>query len=98
MSVFLFWFYWVFQLPKISVVPPSHRQVETPAKHIDTRQAGHAKGVFGVLESLTSGHWFQFLKLLVALLALVNGLFELLALVYTSVRTKEQGPKARRGV
>ncbi|CAP86700.1 hypothetical protein EN45_049570 [Penicillium chrysogenum] len=34
---------------------PSHRQVETPAKHIDTRQAGHAKGVFGVLESLTSG-------------------------------------------
>ena len=34
-------------------------------------------------------HWFQFLKLLVALLALVNGLFELLALVYTSVRTKE---------
>ncbi|KAJ6177840.1 hypothetical protein N7519_008301 [Penicillium mononematosum] len=34
---------------------PSHRQIETPAKHIDTRQAGHAKGVFGVLQSLTSG-------------------------------------------
>ncbi|CAG7974767.1 unnamed protein product [Penicillium nalgiovense] len=34
---------------------PSHRQIETPAKHIDTRQAGHAKGVFGILQSLTSG-------------------------------------------
>ncbi|KAJ5972950.1 uncharacterized protein N7479_002868 [Penicillium vulpinum] len=34
---------------------PSHKQTETPAKHLDTRGAGHAKGVFGILQSLTSG-------------------------------------------
>ncbi|CAI7645753.1 unnamed protein product [Penicillium glandicola] len=34
---------------------PSHQQTEDPAKHLDTRQAGHAKGIFGVLQSLTSG-------------------------------------------
>lgn len=34
---------------------PSHQQTENPAKHIDTRQAGHAEGVFGILQSLTSG-------------------------------------------
>ncbi|KAJ5201154.1 hypothetical protein N7449_005957 [Penicillium cf. viridicatum] len=34
---------------------PSHQQTETPAKHIDTRQAGHSEGVFGILQSLTSG-------------------------------------------
>ncbi|KAJ5500922.1 hypothetical protein N7527_012043 [Penicillium freii] len=34
---------------------PSHQQTETPAKHLDNRQAGHSKGVFGILQSLTSG-------------------------------------------
>lgn len=34
---------------------PSHQQTETPAKYLDTRQAGHSKGVFGILQSLTSG-------------------------------------------
>ncbi|CAI7671171.1 unnamed protein product [Penicillium discolor] len=34
---------------------PSHQQTETPAKHLDNRDAGHSKGVFGILQSLTSG-------------------------------------------
>lgn len=33
---------------------PSHQQIETPAKHLDNREAGHAKGLFGILQSLTS--------------------------------------------
>jgi hypothetical protein len=35
---------------------PSHKEVDAPAKHIDTRQAGQSKGVFGILQSLTSGN------------------------------------------
>ncbi|OQD93184.1 hypothetical protein PENSOL_c034G10362 [Penicillium solitum] len=34
---------------------PSHQQTETPAKHLDNRDAGHSQGVFGILQSLTSG-------------------------------------------
>ncbi|KAJ5554865.1 hypothetical protein N7535_007309, partial [Penicillium sp. DV-2018c] len=34
---------------------PSHKQTNDPAKQLDTRDAGHAKGIFGMLQSLTSG-------------------------------------------
>ncbi|KAJ5437509.1 hypothetical protein N7445_006053 [Penicillium cf. griseofulvum] len=34
---------------------PSHKHIETPPKQLNTRQAGRPKGIFGLLESLTSG-------------------------------------------
>jgi hypothetical protein len=34
-----------------------HKETDEPAKHLDTRQVGgNAKGVFGILQSLTSGN------------------------------------------